>query len=78
MPALITLELHPPEDTLAFACGLPVLRDVDIDREYGLVLVSPRRRLYVLRVNGDIDRQALLRDPRVKAVHGDTRISTMD
>ncbi len=78
MPGLITLELLAPDNTLEYVCALPVLKELSVDRDYGLVLVSPRRNLYVIRVDGDLDRNRLLQDSHVTAVHGDVRISTMD
>ena len=78
MPGLITLELLAPDNTLDYVCALPVLKDVVVDREYGLVLVSPKRNLYVIRVDGKPDRERLLQDSHIRAVHGDVRISTMD
>ncbi len=78
MPGLITLELLAPENSLEFVCALPVLQTLAVDRDYGLVPVSLKRNLYVIRVEGELDRERLLEDAHVKAVHGDVRISTMD
>ncbi|MCB1740562.1 MAG: hypothetical protein KDK91_09345 [Gammaproteobacteria bacterium] len=75
---LVTLELAPEEARYELASALPVLRELDLDAAYGLVTISPKRHLYVLRVRGVVDRERLLAVPQVKGVHGDVRISTTD
>jgi len=76
MSYLITLHLPPPHNALAYVESLPVLRGVRIDREYGSVLINPKRDLYVIRVGGPLDAQSLVRDhPEIKGVHGDVRIA---
>jgi len=53
------------------------LQGVEIDEAYGLVLISPKRQLYTIRVSGAIDAERLIAEqPEVKGVHGDTRVST--
>ncbi len=75
MPHLITLQLTPPRNTFSHVRGLPVLKDLAIDTAYGLVPISPRRGLYVIRVSGEIDETAVLGVPEVKGIHGDARIA---
>lgn len=77
MSTLVTLELGAGENTLGHVRGLPVLRDLDIDLTYGLIPISPKKHLYVVRVAGEVDRLQLMAVPQVKGVHGDQRISTM-
>ncbi len=76
MNSLITLHLLAPNNTLEHVRALPVLRDLPVDIDYGLVTISPRRNLYVVRVEGEVDRDALLAVPAVKGIHGDVRISS--
>ena len=78
MLSLITLELHAPDDSLEYASSLPVLKDLQIDTVYGLVPISPKRHLYVLRLEGELDRDKLLSVPQVKGVHGDVRVSAIE
>lgn len=78
MSYLVTLELVPPHNTLEHVRALPVLRELMIDAPYGLVSISPKRNLYVVRVNGPIEPDRLMTVPQVKGVHGDARISAID
>lgn len=78
MNQLVTLELEPTDNTLEYARALPVLRELEIDISYGLVCISPKRNLYVVRVNGPIEQERLMAVPQVKGVHGDPKISTLD
>lgn len=76
MYSLITLHLLPGEDTMEFVKQLPGLRDLSIDLEYGLIPISPKRRLFTIRVLGDMDADKLQEEePRVRGIHGDVKIS---
>jgi len=73
---LVTLHLLPGENTLEYVRELRGLKDLKIDEEYGLVLISPTRNLYTIRVSGDIDSDKLMSvQPKVKGVYGDVRIA---
>lgn len=73
---LITLQLSPQENSLEYVKGLPGLKELEIDENYGLILISPKRSLYTIRVSGDIDADTLISlQPKVKGVHGDPKIS---
>lgn len=76
MNSLITLHLLPPYNTLEYVRALPVLEDLPIDVGYGLVPISPKRNLYVVRIEGDFDREALIAVPAVEGIHGDVRVSS--
>jgi hypothetical protein len=78
MRCLITLQLSPPNNTLDYIRGLPGLSDLAIDESYGLVAISPKRGLYVVRVSGDLDEAALSAVTEVRGVHGDVRIAPID
>lgn len=76
MRYLITLHLPPPNNSLNYVKQLDGIKDLNIDEDYGLVLISPKRDLYVIRVSGDIDSQKLMSmQPLVKGVHGDPKIA---
>ena len=76
MRYLVTLHLMPEENTYEQIKQLPGLKDLDIDDDYGLVLISPKRKLYTIRVSGELDPEKLMTmQPRVKGVHGDVKIS---
>lgn len=73
---LVTLHLLPGENTLEYVRELRGLKELKIDEEYGLVLISPTRNLYTIRVSGDIDSDELMSvQPKVKGVYGDVRIA---
>jgi hypothetical protein len=73
---LITLYLLPPHNSLNDVKTLDGIKDLKIDEDYGLVLISPKRNLYVIRVSGNLDIQKLMAvQPSVKGVHGDPRIA---
>jgi hypothetical protein len=77
MRYLVTLRLEPPGNSLQYVKRLPGFKDVEIDEAYGLVLISPKRQLYTIRVSGDLDAEQLMsKQPEVKGVHGDVKVST--
>ena len=78
MPHLINLQLSPPNNSLRYVCRLPGLDRAAIDESYGLVAISPKRSLYVIRVSGPFDRTAVLALPEVKGIHADVRISAIE
>lgn len=76
MNYLVTLHLLPPQNCLAEVKVLAGIKDLNIDENYGLVLISPKRNLYVIRVSGDLDQQQLMAvQPLIKGIHGDVKIS---
>lgn len=73
---LVTLFLQPGENTLQHIKQLPGLEDLDIDEDYGLVAISPKRNLYTVRVRGDIDADRLLSiQPKVKGIFADAKVA---
>ncbi len=75
MRFIIKLHLLPNENTLEHVKQLPGLKDLEIDIEYGLVSISPKRGLYAIRVIGDIDPDKLIaKQPKVKGVFGDIKV----
>lgn len=78
MRYLITLHLPPPRDTLQQVKQFPELKGVEIDEDYGLVLISPKRHLYTIRVTGPLDADKLMAgQPEVKGVYPDVKIAPM-
>jgi hypothetical protein len=75
---LITLQLIPPDNTLEHVRRIRGLDEIDIDQDYGIVSISPKRNLYVIRVKGDIDVDRIRGLPEVKGVHGDVKIAPID
>ena len=72
---LIMIELQPHNNSLEYVRQLPGFDELDIDEEYGLVLISPKRQLYVVRVSGNVDLDRLMSiQPAVKGVYGDPKI----
>jgi hypothetical protein len=72
---LITLYLLPNENTIQFVKQLPGFKEIEIDEDYGLIVISPKRNLYVVRVSGDIDPDKLMSiQPKVKGVHTDVKV----
>lgn len=79
MQYLVTLQLEPPLNSLEQVKQLSGIQDLDVDEEYGLVLISPKRHLYVVRVSGEIDSDQLMAmQPLVKGVHGDVKIAPIE
>lgn len=79
MRYLITLRLAGSEATLAQA--LEVLRPsgLDVDTDYGLVCISPKRGLHLVRAEGAArEAEAARRIEGVESVHGDIRIASID
>jgi len=77
--SLVTLRLEPPHNTLAYVQQLSGFQGVAIDADYGLVLISPQRSLYVVRVVGTLDAERLMaQHPEVQGVHGDVNIQAID
>ncbi|MCD4843739.1 MAG: hypothetical protein K8R25_04530 [Methanosarcinales archaeon] len=72
---LITLHLLPNENNIQFVKQLPGLREIEIDEDYGLILISPKRNLYVIHVSGDIDPDKLMSiSHKVKGVYVDVKV----
>jgi hypothetical protein len=76
MQYLVTLHLQPPNNSLEYVKQLSGIRELEIDENYGLVLISPKRELYVIRVTGDLEPNHLMSiQPAVKGVHGDVKVA---
>ena len=75
MRYLITLKLAPFEATLAHARKLLEPLGLTVDIAYGLIIISPKRSLYVVRVEGEINDEQLSALPEVVGVHGEVRIA---
>ena len=76
MRYMITLQLLADENTLERVKKLPGINELEMDEDYGLVLISPKRNLYTIRVSGDIDPDKLMSmQPKVKGVYGDVRVA---
>ena len=78
MRYLITLRLSPPHTTLEYAQDLLEPLGLRIDTQYGLVSISPKRNLYVVRVLGEISEEALNALVEVVGVHGDIKIAPIE
>jgi hypothetical protein len=76
MRYLITLRLDPHNATLAHARALVEPFGLKVDTDYGLVSISPKRGLYVVRVDGDPgDADSVALSEEVVGVHGDVKIA---
>jgi hypothetical protein len=79
MRYLITLRLAPHDATLAHARALVEPYGLKVDTDYGLVSISPKRGLYVVRVDGDPgDADSVALSEEVVGVHGDVKIAPID
>lgn len=75
---LITLYLQPGENTLQYVKQLPGLKELNIDEDYGLINISPKRNLYTIRTSGEIDANKLMSiQPKVKGIYPDVKIAPM-
>ncbi len=75
---IIKLQLFPPNNTFDSARRIPGLDVLTIDEDYGMVSISPKRGLYVIRVSGDVDINRIRDLPAVKGVYGDVKISPIN
>ena len=79
MRYLITLRLDADDATLAHARALVEPYGLKVDTDYGLVSISPKRGLYVVRVEGDPeDADSVALSEEVAGVHGDVKIAPID
>jgi hypothetical protein len=79
MRAMIMLELGDGERTLDFVNSLGWARNLTIDEQYGVVVVSPSKSLYVIRVEGDVVTIAALHSEggdRIAGVYPDAPIGS--
>lgn len=75
---LITLELDPKHSSLRDVKKFTGLKKLNIDKKFGVINVSSRDNLYVVRATGDINPQQLIAtQPEIKRIHGDSYISPM-
>ncbi len=75
---IIKLQLVPPNNTLEHVRHIRGLDGLDIDENYGVVSISPKRGLYVIRVSDDIDINKIRSLPEVMGVYGDVRIAPIN
>lgn len=75
MPYLITLKLDPSKATLTRTQELLETLGLTVDDTYGLVNISPKRGLYVVRIEGEVNEEQLMALPEIVGVHGDVRIA---
>src|SRR4051812_4952478 len=77
MATMIKLRLPTSSADLARVQSLPGLADLPLDPKFGVVPISPRESLYVVRTASvdDLDRRRRL-SPEILEAYGDVRIST--
>ena len=75
---IIKLQLEKPNNTLEHVRHIRGLSGLDIDEDYGVVSISPKRGLYVVRVSDDIDINKVRALPEVTGVYGDMRIDPIN
>lgn len=74
--SMVKLELEPGEASLSHVRGLEGIKDLNVDEDFGLICISPKRRLYTIRIDGNVDRDTLMAvQPRVKGVYGEMKVS---
>jgi len=74
---MIKLKLLPPFNTMKAVRDLPGLKDLVFDSIYGLVLISPKDSLYVVRTPSSIDNRKARKSlsPEIIEFYGDTKIA---
>ena len=72
---IIMLKLISPYNTLDHVRRIPGLEKLNVDESYGVVSVSSKRGLYVIRVSGELDIDRIRAIPEVAGVYGDVRIA---
>ncbi len=79
MATMIKLELDDETADFEAVKQLPGLKDVDLDRDYGLVCIHPRKQLFVVRAAAlkRLEERRQL-SPEIVGGYGDVRISTTD
>ena len=77
MAVMIKLRLPGAPGDLASVQSLPGLADLTLDPEFGVVPISPRDSLYVVRTDfvDDLDHRRQL-SPEILQTYGDLRISS--
>ena len=75
---MIKLELDRPNNTLSYVRQISGLDELNIDEEYGVVPIDPKRGLYVIRVIGEIDADKVRALNTVRGVYGDVRVAPFD
>jgi hypothetical protein len=77
MAVMIKLDLPATATTLEAVKQLPGLQGLALDSRFGVVSISPREHLYVVRVDSvdDLEQRRAL-SPEILGVYGDVRIST--
>jgi hypothetical protein len=78
MATMIKLRLPGPIGDLTSVQALPGLTDLTLDSKFGLVCISPRDFLYVVRTNDLVDNLNHRRElsPEIVEAYGDVRISS--
>jgi len=78
VPVMIKLRLPDSMATFGFVQSLPGLAGVKLHESFGLVCISPRESLYVVRADSidDVERRRQL-SPEILGVYGETRIGPM-
>ena len=77
MATMIKLRLPSSARDLTAVQALPGLAGLELDPKFGLVCISPRDSLYVVRAAAvdDLDRRRSL-SPEIVGAYGDVRITT--
>ena len=79
MRYLITLRLDPPYATPAHVQAILAPSGLKVDTGYGVVLISPKRGLYVVRADGSAEGAESANLAReVVGVHGDAKIAPIE
>ncbi|MDQ3829352.1 MAG: hypothetical protein M3361_08605 [Candidatus Tectomicrobia bacterium] len=78
MATMIKLRLPGPIRDLASVQALPGLADLTLDAKFGVVPISPRDSLYVVRTNDLVDNLNHRRElsPEILEAYGDVRIGS--
>lgn len=78
MRYLVTLQLNRNQKSVEDVKHLAGFQDVNIDNNYGVVTISPKRNLYAIRVLGNLDvNQLKATQPKVQEIYGDTSIASV-
>lgn len=77
MGVLIKLRLEKTNATIGYVSELPGMHGLELEREYGLIPISPKENLYVVRVASyDRPDERKKQSPEIVQHYGDIKIST--
>jgi len=76
MAVMIKLKLQAPNPSLQDVLDLPGMRGLQVDEAFGLICISPKDQLYVVRVQAIDNLEGRRKQsPEILGAYGDVRIA---